>query len=363
MMRVEVEGKDLAEALRGGVQAGRSTLPVLECALLETGDGILRIHGTDLEGHSITEIPAKVIDAGAICANAALLTAAARNGTLKLRVDDEAHVLRAEPHGGSRLRVPTLAAPEFPIPETEVWHPLEIDPVQFAAAIRTVSYASGKQDVRYYLNGVALLQGYVCASDGHRAAMYRLAYDGPRIIIPNDQVDAVLKLLDDKAVLAYVDGTSKGHARKLRVKNGARTFATLLIDAPGYPDVQAIFPLTSTLDKKYTFDSAKLADAAKQFIPFCKQKDSKNAPALVLSIADGAAQFTDTRRTNVENCSWVLGEFSQNGEIGVAATYLIPPLHAVGAEKVSVYFTHTMLLITPVNDDSCQQHVIMGVRL
>ena len=61
--------------------------------------------------------------------------------------------------------------------------------------LRIVSYFSANNDVRYYLNGVAISNGYLIATNGHYFGAYKLPkeYEGfKEVIIPNNAVKVFL---------------------------------------------------------------------------------------------------------------------------------------------------------------------------
>jgi DNA polymerase III sliding clamp (beta) subunit (PCNA family) len=373
MMRVELEGKDLAEALRNSPR-GRSTLPILEHALLETGDGVLRVQTTDLEATAVTEIPAKVLTPGAICGQAALLAAAARPGLLKLSHDDADFFIAVMPRGGSRLRVPALVATQFPIPESLDWRPLEMDTTALAAAIGSLEYAAAISDHRHFLNTLALLPGYIGATNSHRLAMFIADYEGPQALLPIKQVREFARLLTPEAKLFYVPGPKEGTARMLRIQNGATMLSIALVDA-NYPAISDV--IEKDFQERvalYTFDREKLLESARQLLPFLSPVPGAKMrePCLVLSVAEGAAQLTDLQGTNVENCSWALGDHDADGQLAVRADYLVDTLSAIKTDKVRLHIRRRVaeanrpmsapcVLIQPCVESPKDSHLIVGV--
>lgn len=332
-MRIELDGAALADALKNVPRGTNSKLPILQHALLEAEGDTLRLHSTDLEAHLVTELPAKVSEPGRICAQIDLLAAAARPGVFKLKHSDGDAVAIANPHGGSRLRIPTLSADDFPVPQDGDWTTVPIDGAILADAIARVGYAAGSSDHRFFFNCIAIMPGYIGATSGHRLAIHDADYDGPPLLIPIKQTRELSRLLGTHARLAYMPAVSG--ASRFRVESGNCTLSVSLIDH-GYVDLRAALPTPADLSASFVFDREKLLESARRFMPFCTNRAAakKTEPPVILAVAEGGAQLLDWSRDNAENCSWALGAHEGDGEIPMRAEYLIDVLDAIRVDKV-----------------------------
>jgi DNA polymerase III sliding clamp (beta) subunit (PCNA family) len=357
-MRLELEGSELAKALKAGVAQRGGTSPILQCALIDAADNILRVTTSDLEAEAIAEIPAKVIEAGAVCVNASLLQAAARDGVLKLNQDGTAP-LRADPRNGSKLRLASTPAADFPKIEDANWRVLPIDPVLLAKAIASVECAAATTDVRYTLNGVAIMPGYIGATDGHRGGMYRVDYDGSHAIIPIRQLKVFMRLLKEGAeVSGSFDGATK--ITKLRVRNGDDTLTVRVIDG-AYVQLDRVVAEPET-EKRAIFDREKLLDAIMKFRPFAGQ--TKLGSVAYVSVADGAAELLSHQGDNVENLSWALGKHGEPFKVYANIDYLADACGAIGTEKIMLSVAaggNALFVAAERAEHSPAQHIIMGV--
>lgn len=358
-MRLELEGSDLAKALKAGVAQRNGNLAILQCALLEAADGMLRVTTTDLEAEAIAELPAKVIEPGAVCVNAALLQAAARDGVLKLSQDGKTP-MRAEPRMGGKLRLPSMEAVEFPKVDDKNWRTLPIEAGLLARAIAAVAPAAGITDHRFYLNGVAIMPGYIAASDGHRAGMYPLDYSGSAAIIPIRQLKAFTRLLKEGAeVSASFDGDTK--ITKLRVHADGESVSVRVVDA-AFPDVSMLV-VDPQGENWAIFDREKLCDAISKFRPFCDAtKIGSNA---YLNVVDGAAELQASNGENTENLSWALGKHGAAFKQYVNLEYVADACDAIGADKVRIVMAEQRALrgLYIADADAAgtvAQHVVVG---
>lgn len=108
------------------------------------------------------------------------------------------------------------------------------------------TFCAAKNDVRFYLCGVAIDKGHIVSTDGHRGfacALENVSKELPQIIIPTESVNYFLKKLPAK--------NRKGDCRLIfnpRTREGELRFDPLTVkesfvghDAK-YPDWQRIFP-------------------------------------------------------------------------------------------------------------------------
>lgn len=138
------------------------------------------------------------------------------------------------------------------------------------------TFCAAKNDVRFYLNGVAIDKGHVVATDGCRAfacELENVGKDLPQILIPTESVKAFIKKVPTKLRKAnckviFDPRAKKGEIifeqRDGRIIEYAREF---FVGHDGkYPDWQRIFP--RGVDSEYkghypTFNWSYMADFQK----------------------------------------------------------------------------------------------------
>ena len=155
-----------------GIVERRHTLPILANVLLEHRDGRLFVTATDLEmqitAHS--ELAGKETQATTVAARKLqdLLRALPDDATL----DDRRH---RQPHdaarGRSRFNLQTLPAADYPrigVGQDQV-QALTLPQRDLRGLLKSVEFAMAQQDIRYYLNGMLLVDRQGLAAGGrHR---------------------------------------------------------------------------------------------------------------------------------------------------------------------------------------------------
>lgn len=114
---------------------------------------------------------------------------------------------------------------------------------------------TAKSDVRFYLEGIALDDGHIVSTDGHRGfacAIEGLNKETPQIILPADAVRYFLKKISPKerSLICKLNVDLKNRKGELRFVDSVESFT--LIDAK-YPEWQRIFPraVDSTYNGEY----------------------------------------------------------------------------------------------------------------
>ncbi|MFW1971054.1 hypothetical protein [Acinetobacter bereziniae] len=81
--------------------------------------------------------------------------------------------------------------------------------------LKAALICASKNDIRFYLNGVAIDQGHIVATDGHRMfyAPLESANELPQIIIPRDAIEYLIK---------KTTSVGKKHPEKVLVKVGVK---------------------------------------------------------------------------------------------------------------------------------------------
>ena len=188
---------------------GRSTLPILDCILLEIDEsGCLRLTATDLEIQITARSPIQPELPGAVAAPAQKLTAIVRllpsGAEIAIEQAGEKLTVRS---GRIRYSLATMPAEAFPaFDRGEARYRLDLPASTLLTAIQKTRFAMARSDVRFYLNGLAMQiePGTLrtVASDGHRLALCELPVESrdittPIVIAPAKGVDELARLLRD----------------------------------------------------------------------------------------------------------------------------------------------------------------------
>lgn len=192
-MKFTAEIKPLLAAVKraAAVTEGRNTIPILGCVYVVATDTGLRVTGTNLDEWLTAKCDAAVASPGKACIDARLLSAwlaAAPKGAL-VSMDFADHRVSAVA-GAASASFATLPIEDYPVPsKTDKGVELVGAIPALAACLPFVS----AEEVRYYLNGVAVSFGHAVAADGHRLCAVDIQSDHAIVaIIPSRAVAQII---------------------------------------------------------------------------------------------------------------------------------------------------------------------------
>lgn len=179
--------------------------------------------------------------------------------------------------------------------ETQIYSPINLPVNILQAAI----LFAGKQDIRFYLCSIALNQGHIVATDGHRMFWYPHAELGDlSLIIPRDVILNVIakwKKVPSKVRPVYVQlsRSSKDHWLINIIGGGSELFAAMDCKYPDWKRVLHGNPIPAESDKResstvsynwnYLADAQKASSLIGGETPILLHKDQGHAGHLIFN--------------------------------------------------------------------------------
>lgn len=190
----------------------RTTLPVLNNALLVVDKGEVRITATDLDLSIQKSVKAEIGKTGSTTLPIRRLVNIVRelpDGNLQLETDDkDVATVRS---GSSFFKIIGISADEFPpVQAGEGSYAYHLEQDTFRKMLKRVSYAASTDETRFVLNGVLLnfADGKVAvvATDGRRLAVVQQELEVPSkeegdMILPAKLVAELVHILGEKGTL------------------------------------------------------------------------------------------------------------------------------------------------------------------
>jgi DNA polymerase-3 subunit beta len=190
----------------------RTTLPVLNNALIVVDKDEIKLTATDLDLSIQKNVKAEVTKTGSTTLPIRRLVNIIRelpDGDVQLETDDK-NVATVK-SGSSHFKINGISADEFPpIQAGEGNYPYHLEQDLFRKMLKRVSYAASTDETRFVLNGVLLnfTDGKIAvvATDGRRLAMVEQEMEVPskeegELILPAKLVAELLHILGERGTL------------------------------------------------------------------------------------------------------------------------------------------------------------------
>ena len=349
-----------------GVVERRHTLPILSNLLLEKKNGTLTVLATDLELQVSTKMNCP--EAGEDFA----ITIAARKlfdivralpdaARIKLDTRDSQVVVSA---GKSRFTLQTLPAADFPRVETGagLGEVIRLPQKTLKRLLQLVQFAMASQDIRYYLNGMLLVQDgtrlRVVATDGHRLSYVETALEtgaeASEVIIPRKTVVELSKLLSD------VDDPVELRigANQVTITLSGTELVTKVVDGK-FPDYNRVIPASQPRHLKANRQSVIQALQRAAIL------SNEKFRGVRLVMSENTLGIVCNNNEQEEAADEI--EVSYDGEpldVGFNVTYLLDGLGALNSEEITLSLgdANSSMLLTSEGEPGFK-YVVMPMRI
>lgn len=265
-MKFTVPKKNISPVLSraASIAPAKSSLPLIECVLIDPLENSIRICATDLETGYLTivdgiEWPESFpgVELG-FCIPAKKLHECVKNIPVDTVFFDLAGSSLTVSGGTVSYELATLPVDEFPAMPEEGGELVEVDGAKFRGLLSSVSYAQATDETKFNISGVNirleenetgdifLIGG---ATDGHRCVIDCIEFDKviiaqgdilKGIIIPSKSVQALKKITADGVITLSVSKNT------LMVATAAEKIFCRLVDGE-FPDLMRVIPATSPI--------------------------------------------------------------------------------------------------------------------
>jgi DNA polymerase III subunit beta len=369
-MKVTVTAGNLGQGLQivSRAVSSRTTLPILNNVLLQTGDSGLQLTATNLEIGIRQSIPAEVQEEGGITVPARLLTdfvTGLPDEQLQMTLDKKTQSLAVKSNRFDATIRGIDPADFPPVPAGADGRKVNVSQSDLRDAIEQTVIAASSDEGRPVLTGVYVqLNGgkaTFAATDGHRLAVKTLAVkseatDSDTVVIPAralSELSRILKVGDDS-----IEVTVGSQKNQVFFKTRDVELMSRLIEGT-YPNYQQVIPSQST-----TTITAKTQDLL--FTTKMVSLFSKDA-ANVIKFKTEGGKLTVTANTSEvgQNVAAVDARIEgQDLQVAFNSKYLLDVLGIIGSDEVQLGFTGPLNpgLIKPVGKEN-YLYIIMPVRV
>ena len=353
--------------------ATKAQIPISGNVLL-IGDDFLSITATNLEtqiksradvqsdsGFGVTVPARKLFD---------ILRLAPEGATVKIEAAGDKLKVKAGP---SRYTLATMPVENFPAFVTSDTEQSVVLPAEtLLRGFKRVAFCMAVNDVRYYLNGVALrlttTHLETVASDGHRLAMQKMVLPesqelaGELKILPRDAVMGIIKFLSEaikqtsgQAVRLSI-GVNTASVTLVSDEGDGTQFSTKLIEGK-YPHVERVIPKETTTNFTVPV-SALVASIQRAGVV----SDGKNNQIQVDIAQDQLSVLSANSEGEQASEEMAITLDGEPLTLGFNGAYLMDALNVVEADAAELKLSEKSGLVLDPNDSGWLS-VVMPMRL
>ncbi|QCI21914.1 DNA polymerase III subunit beta [Buchnera aphidicola] len=340
-----------------------TSLPILENILISIDNGILSLTATNLELELISSIKISTkYTSGSVTVSGRKLLDICRNtlelSEIKVQMKkDKLHITSNNSH----YVLTTLPSENFPN-HNNFHHISEffINSDILKNIIEKVQFSMGKQDVRYYLNGMLLKKEktllYAVATDGYRMGITKTSIQEDvipfSVIIPRKGIVELYKLLNIKTkLIRFLIGKNN-----IRIYIEELIFTIQLIEG-NYPDY------TSILLKHKNCPIILNSQQLKQSLLRVAILASKNFCGIEIHIKNNKFKVLSDNEEERAEDSFKINYFNNEVEISINVYYILDILNVISSKNIFLFLNESNNSIQiETENESSVLYVIMLLR-
>ena len=366
-MKFSVDNRELNDELNIVMRAvpSRSSMPILECILIEATNNGLYFTSNDSEFGIQTEVDADVHENGQVCVDAKLFSDIARKlpkGDVNVEVDEKDIVtIRC---GKSKFNIPGKSAEQFVrLPDFEEGVAFTVLQSAFRNLVQKTIFCVGTNDNNPMMTGVYLElvddKLKATALDGVRIATMEISldayYERQSAVIPGRILSDISKILnggkEDKVDIQF----TKNHA--IFKMSGETTMVTRLI-AGQYFDMHKMLNAESSIVMYASRD--ELLECLQRCNVMVRDGDKK---PVVFDITDTSLNVSITTQLGQVTESLDIEKQGPDIRIGFNPRFLVDAVNATEDGEVTIRLMSAKAPAFVQNEDAPYTYVVLPVQI
>lgn len=320
----------------------KTTMKILECILIDTTDGIIKLTANDMELGIETIISGDVLDKGKIALEAKLFSEIVRklpDSEVTIETDDNLKALiRCEK---AKFNISGKSGEDFAyLPLIERTHPVMISQFAIKEIIRQTIFSISDNDSNKIMTGELIeINGSefkVSSLDGHRIAIRKIelkdSYDPIKVIVPGKTLSEVSKILtggtEDIVNMYFTD-------RHVVFEFDDTTVVSRLIEGEFF---RLDRMLSADYETKVSVNKKELQDCLDRSSLLIR--DSEKKP-IVVQISDRSLELKISTPIGSMNEDIDIDKEGKDLTIGFNPKFILDALRVIDDEVISIYLVNS----------------------
>lgn len=365
-MKIICRKSDLQQGVTTVLKAvpGKTTMPILECILIDTTDGIIKLTANDMELGIQTVVNGDVLDKGKIALEAKLFSEIVRklpDSEVTIETDDNYKALiRCEK---AKFNIAGKSGEDFAyLPEIEKSNPVVISQFSMKEIIRQTIFSISDNDSNKLMTGelfeINNNEFRVTSLDGHRISIRKIelkdSYDPIKVVVPGKTLSEVCKILsggvDDELMMYFTD-------RHIVFEFDQTTVVSRLIEGQYFRISQM---LSSDYETKIKINKRELQDCIERASLFVKDSDKK---PIVIHIGDSSLELKINSAIGSMNEDIDIDKEGKDLLIGFNPKFILDALRVIDDETVTIYLVNPKAPCFIRDDENKYTYLILPVNI
>lgn len=320
---------------------GKTTMPILECILIDTTDGNIKLAANDMELGIETIIEGDVFDKGKIALEAKLFSEIVRklpDSEVTIETDNNYKALiRCEK---AKFNISGKSGEDFAyLPDIEKNNPVVISQFSMKEIIRQTIFSIADNDSNKLMTGELFeindSEFKVTSLDGHRISIRKIDLKGSyfpiKVVVPGKTLSEVSKILtggtEDDVNIYFTD-------RHIVFEFDRTTVVSRLIEGEYFRINQM---LSSDYETKIKVNKRELQDCIERASLFVKESDKK---PIIINITDSSMELKISSMIGSMNEDIDIEKEGKDLMIGFNPKFILDALRVIDDEAVDIYLVN-----------------------
>lgn len=364
-MKIICNKADLLQGVNTVLKAvpGKTTMPILECILIDTTDGEIKLTANDMELGIETVINGDVLDKGKIALEAKLFSEIVRklpDSEVTLETDDNYKAfIRCEK---AKFNIAGKSGEDFAyLPEIEKSNFVSLSQFSLKEIIRQTIFSIADNESNklmtgelFEINGSELK---VVSLDGHRISIRKIElkeeYQPIKVVVPGKTLNEVSKILsggtEDYVNLFFTD-------RHIVFEFDKTVVVSRLIEGEYFRINQM---LSSDYETKITINKKELQSCIERASLLIREGEKK---PIIINIADGSLELKINSVIGSMNEDIDISKEGKDIMIGFNPKFILDALRVIDDEDVDIYLVNPKAPCFIRNEDQTYIYLVLPVN-
>ena len=341
----------------------KTTMPILECILIDATMDIIRLTANDMELGIQTEIEGEIVDRGMIAIDARIFSEIVRklpDSDITIETDDRLQtVITCEK---AKFDISGKPGEEFSyLPVIEKENSIEISQFTLKEVIRQTIFSISDSESNKMMGGELfeirnnVLR--VVSLDGHRISIRKIelkeSYPARKVVVPGKTLNEISKILSgdaDKDVTIFFTD------KHIVFEFDNTTVVSRLIEGEYFKIDQM---LSSDYETKVTINKKELLDCIDRATLLIKEGDKK---PIIINITDGAMELKINSTVGSMDEEIDIEKLGKDLMIGFNPRFLIDALRVIDDETITIYLVNPKAPCFIRDDENSYIYLILPVN-
>lgn len=343
--------------------SSRTTMPILECILIDASSDVIKLTANDMELGIQTEVEGTIEKAGMIAINAKILSEIIRklpdNDVVIESMENNQTSIVCEK---AKFDIPGREAEEFSyLPKVEREGSVSLSQFVLKEAIRQTIFSISDSETNKLMTGelFEIKENYVrlATLDGHRISIRRIEMEGDfeekKLVIPGKTLAEISKILsgeiEKEVIISYTDNHVVFEFDKTIV-------VSRLIEGEYFKIDQM---LSKDYETKVTINKREFLNCIDRATLLVKEGDKK---PVIIRIEDERMELQINSQMGSMNEEILIEKEGKDLLIGFNPKFLIDALRAIDEEEITIYLMNPKAPCFIKNEEESYLYLILPVN-